>query len=396
MLLKPDKSVVTEPRHIWPSLTDDQWMKVEVALRDLILSDYAKKNSVNTSALTQSEIRDIILGADITPPSQQRQQKAEIEKQAKEGSQLTAVTTKTTDVHGDELIVTTKSPYEQAAFGSKTDWRVRAISATNLYLRENHIYVNSEDIKETGYTYNMPKFFLKKFICTADLRTQTAGYLYACLHSGGHISRCIYLQVFHDFLTDLEPLGWMHTQPNELSQLSPQDVTSHARILENNKHWDGDKCIILTSSFTPGSCSLTAYKLTPTGYEWGRANKDTGSNSHGYLPTHYEKVQMLLSDRFLGFYMTPDNCPWNYNFLGVKHTVSMKYGVELGTPQEYYNEDHRPTHFLEYSNMEEGDTVEADREDTLHNILLLLLYRRATLYLDASQWDFFSDYVAFL
>lgn len=83
-----------------------------------------------------------------------------------------------------------------------------------------------------------------------------------------------------------------------------QDLTNHARILENNKHWDGEKCIILTCSFTPGSCSLTAYKLTPSGYEWGRANKDTGSNNpHGYLPTHYEKVQMLLSDRFLGFYM---------------------------------------------------------------------------------------------
>ncbi|MCL7038677.1 hypothetical protein MKW94_016686 [Papaver nudicaule] len=52
--------------------------KFEVALRDLILSDYAKKNNVNTSALTQSEIRDIILGAEITPPSQQRQQIQEI------------------------------------------------------------------------------------------------------------------------------------------------------------------------------------------------------------------------------------------------------------------------------------------------------------------------------
>lgn len=56
-------------------------MQVEIALRDLILSDYAKKNNVNTSALTNSEIRDIILGAEITPPSQQRQQIAEIEKQ---------------------------------------------------------------------------------------------------------------------------------------------------------------------------------------------------------------------------------------------------------------------------------------------------------------------------
>lgn len=29
MLLKPDKSIVTEPHHIWPTLTDDQWMKVD-------------------------------------------------------------------------------------------------------------------------------------------------------------------------------------------------------------------------------------------------------------------------------------------------------------------------------------------------------------------------------
>ncbi|ERN17970.1 hypothetical protein AMTRI_Chr13g89180 [Amborella trichopoda] len=382
MLLKPDKTVVTEPHHIWPSLTDDQWMKVEVALRDLILSDYAKKNNVNTSALTQSEIRDIILGAEITPPSQQRQQIAEIEKQAKEASQLTAVTTRTTNVHGDELIVTTTSPYEQAAFGSKTDWRVRAISATNLYLRVNHIYVNSDDIKETGYTYIMPKNVLKKFICIADLRTQIAGYLYGisppdnpqvkeirCIamppqwgtHQQVHLPSAL---PDHDFLNDLEPLGWMHTQPNELPQLSPQDVTCHARILENNKQWDGEKCIILTCSFTPGSCSLTAYKLTPTGYEWGRLNKDTGSNYHGYLPTHYEKVQMLLSDRFLGFYMMPENGPWNYNFMGVKHTVSMKYNVKLGTPRDFYHEDHRPTHFLEFSNLEEGEHAEGDREDT--------------------------------
>ncbi|GAU12484.1 hypothetical protein TSUD_230170 [Trifolium subterraneum] len=385
MLLKPDKTIVTEPHHIWPSLSDDQWMKVEVALRDLILSDYAKKNNVNTSALTQSEIRDIILGAEITPPSQQRQQIAEIEKQAHEANSGAAVTTRTTDVHGEELIVTTTSPYEKAAFGSKTDWRVRAISTTNLYLRVNHIYVNSEDIKETGYTYIMPKNVLKKFICISDLRTQISGYLYGTSPPDNpqvKEIRCIVMppqwgthqQVHlpsalpeHDFLNDLEPLGWIHTQPNELPQLSPQDLTSHAKVLENNKQWDGEKCIILTCSFTPGSCSLTAYKLTPSGYEWGRLNKDTGSNPHGYLPTHYEKVQMLLSDRFLGFYMIPDTGLWNYNFMGVRHASGMKYGVKLGTPREYYHEDHRPTHFLEFSNMEEAETMaEGDREDMFY------------------------------
>jgi len=73
---------------------------------------------------------------------------------------------------------------------------------------------------------------------------------------------------------------------------------------------------ILNYSFTPGSCSLTAYKLTPSGYDWGRNNKDTGNNPHGYMPSHYERVQMLLSDRFLGFFMVPSQGSWNYNFMG--------------------------------------------------------------------------------
>ncbi|KAI7124478.1 Pre-mRNA-processing-splicing factor, partial [Hortaea werneckii] len=44
LLLRPDKSVVTQEHHIWPSLSDDDWVKVEVQLRDLILNDYGKKN----------------------------------------------------------------------------------------------------------------------------------------------------------------------------------------------------------------------------------------------------------------------------------------------------------------------------------------------------------------
>ena len=75
-------------------------------------------------------------------------------------------------------------------------------------------------------------------------------------------------------------------------------------------------CVRSNFSFTPGSCSLTAYKLTPSGYEWGRNNKDTGNNPRGYLPSHYEKVQMLLSDRFLGFFMVPSQGSWNFNFMG--------------------------------------------------------------------------------
>lgn len=52
MILKPNKQVITQPNHIWPTLTDDEWVKVENELKNLILADYCKKNNVNINALT--------------------------------------------------------------------------------------------------------------------------------------------------------------------------------------------------------------------------------------------------------------------------------------------------------------------------------------------------------
>ncbi|GAB5369857.1 hypothetical protein AAMO2058_001442600 [Amorphochlora amoebiformis] len=378
-ILRPDKTTITETHNVWPSLTDEQWIKVEVSLKNLILADYGKKNNVNVASLTQSEIRDIILGAEITPPSQQREERAKIEENAKEDSQMVAVTSRATNKHGDSMFVTTTSQYEQKTFSSKTDWRVRAISATNLHLRTNHIYVSSDDVDESGLTYVMPKNVLKRFIMISDLRTQIAAYMYGVSppdNSQVKEIRCLVLppqwgthqQVTlphelpeHHYLKDLEPLGWIHTQPNELPQLAPQDVAATSKILSDNPTWDIKKSIILTCSFTPGSCSLTAYKLTTPGMEWGRTCKDPIQNPTGYMPTHYRKVQMLLSDRFMGFFMTPDTGSWNFNFMGMKHSVTMKYGLKLEIPKEFYHEHHRSSHFLKFSS--EHQSEGADRED---------------------------------
>ena len=373
VILRPEKETLTQAHHVWPSLTDEEWITVEVQLKDLILADYGKKNNVNVASLTQSEIRDIILGMEIAPPSMQRQEIAEIEKSAKEASQLNAVTTKTTNVHGEELIVTTTSQYEQQTYASKTDWRVRAISASNLHLRTSHIYVASEDCSESGYTYILPKNVLKKFITISDLRTQISVYLYGVsppdnpqvkevrglvlvpqwgTHQTVHLPAAL---PEHEYLRGMEPLGWMHTQPNELPQLSPSDVTTHARIMSENKSWDGERTIVLTCSFTPGSVSLAAYKLTPAGYEWGRQNRDTGANPQGYLPTHYERAQMLLSDHFLGFFMVPSTDIWNYNFMGVRHSSTMGYELKLASPKEFYHQLHRPSHFLNFASLEDNE-----------------------------------------
>lgn len=80
------------------------------------------------ASLTQSEIRDIILGMEISAPSAQRQQIAEIEKQTKEQSQLTATTTRTVNKHGDEIITSTTSNYETQTFRSVLNIALVAVS----------------------------------------------------------------------------------------------------------------------------------------------------------------------------------------------------------------------------------------------------------------------------
>lgn len=35
VVLKPDKTTITEPHHIWPTLTDEEWVRVEVSSNEM-------------------------------------------------------------------------------------------------------------------------------------------------------------------------------------------------------------------------------------------------------------------------------------------------------------------------------------------------------------------------
>jgi len=85
-----------------------------------------------------------------------------------------------TNVHGDTIQTVTTTNCEQQVFSSKSDWRVRAISATHLSLRLQHIYVSNDDVKDSAgsYTYVLLKNVLHTFITAADLRTQVTAFLY--------------------------------------------------------------------------------------------------------------------------------------------------------------------------------------------------------------------------
>ncbi|KAI3617313.1 hypothetical protein CBS9595_003222 [Malassezia furfur] len=386
VILRPSVATVTQPHHIWPSFTDDEWIKVEIALRDLILQDYGRRNQVAVASLTSSEVRDIILGMEIASPSAQRQQMAEIE-QNEAKQQVTATQTRTVNVHGDEIQTVTTSQYENQVFSSKSDWRVRALSATNLPLRCQHLYVSNDDVREDvgALTYVLPKNVLKTFIINADLRTQVAGYLYG--RSPPDVPAVKEIQVIvwvpqrgstagvelphelptHEYmLKDLEPLGWIKTQAQELPHLAPTDVVTHAKTMANHPEW-GAHSICVTCAFTPGSVSLAAHTLSVAGFEWGRKASavDAAGHAPGFNPSMVDKVQLLLSDRILGTTLAPTDGPWNYGLsLSAQWTPNMQYGVQLAPPAAFWDEIHRPQNFLSFAGALPEDQG-ADWQDAL-------------------------------
>jgi pre-mRNA-processing factor 8 len=52
--------------------------------------------------------------------------------------------------------------------------------------------------------------------------------------------------------------------------------------------------------------------------EWAKENHDKSIQPQpvDYNATAFEKVQLILSDKFLGFFMVPEGGVWNYNFNG--------------------------------------------------------------------------------
>jgi pre-mRNA-processing factor 8 len=249
---------------------------------------------------------------------------------------------------------------------------VRAISATHLPLRLQHIYVPNDDVKDDAgsYTYVLPKNILRAFVTSADLRTQVGAYLYgvsppdnkqvkeikaiAWVPQRGNnnaVELPSQLPKHESLLKDLELLGWIKTQALEIPHLSPTDVSTQAHIMSDHPDM-GSNSICITVAFTPGSVSLAAHQLTVAGFEWGRKNQDLSPNPAGFKPNMSERVQLLLSERILGMTLVPVGRVWNYG-VGLTQVWSpnLAYSVTLEPPLLFWAEEHRPQAFVSVSQL---------------------------------------------
>lgn len=387
LILRPDASVVTQAHHIWPTFTDEQWIEVETQLRDLILNDYAKKHNINIQALTQSEIRDLILGQEIKAPSVKRQEILELENGTNEGEQneqLTALKSTTQNVHGEDIVTVTTTNYEQQTFSSKHEWRNRAIAANNLHLRTKNIYVSTDDYLEDGITYIIPQNLLKKFIQISDVRTQVAAYLYgsspednaqvkeikyiAMVPQLGNLNSVqlpLNLPELEGRLSELELIGLIHSQVQDIKALTAPEVTTLARLKDKNSQKWPENFITIKAALTPGSITLSSYFLNKEGYEWGSQNSDLISQQpNGYSTSFSVKGQILLSDRLSGSTLVPEDDIWNYTFMGALWDSEIPVKLKVDIPLTFYNDLHRPVHFSNFNDIE-GSNLEADQEDNL-------------------------------
>lgn len=390
MILLGDPTIPIKSHHLWPSFTDEQWIEVESRMRDLILEEYSKKYNVNISSLTQTEIKDLILGQDVKAPSVRRQKMAELEATKNESTKddeldtgaSTVMKTKTVNAQGEEIVVVTSANYENQAFNSKNEWRKSAIANSLLHLRLRNIYIASEDFIEEKPVFVLPRNLLKKLVEISDVKVQVAAYLYgsspvdhanikeiktiALVPQLGN-SRAVQLSKIPNVDTNpqlegLELLGWVHTQTEDVKFMSPFDVATHANIFSSVKR----EAIDLTVCLAQGSVSLAAYNLTDEGYSWGIQNKDVVTTTpEEFDPNYSEHAQLLLSERIMGNFLVPSTDVWNFIFSGATFDPSFDYELKVGIPLEFYNEMHRVIHFMQFNELAGDEALEAEQEDVL-------------------------------
>ncbi len=117
--------------------------------------------------------------------------------------------------------------------------------------------------------------------------------------------------------------------------------------------WDPDVAIVMTCALTPASSTISVWKPTVEGLQWGAKNSKNLSSRpslvDGFGGHLFQKQAVYVSGNLQGFFMVPeDQRSWNFNFRGIEHHATLMYGVEPGLPLPFYDERHRETHFLNF------------------------------------------------
>lgn len=370
--------------YTWPCLSRSEWIDVENEMSELVIEEYGKSNGVNTNLLTQSEVRDIILGQTLAaPPTEDPAQERLLLREGEQGKKNNsegeagnelgiARATKTHNVHGDEITVVTTSNYEQQQFESRNTWRNRAIEASSsLQYRSQNLTV-SDAPSQSFNRVSVPSSLISDFVSISDPQNIVFGLLYGCVLPDSALqvesiavvpqlgsATTIMLPPLPEELPDrgnLEFLGYVRTQPQpRLDQaIPPLDLT----LLGSRN--DLKSKVILLLNFTDGDVELQSFKPTDAGINWGSRNRDLlSSDPDGYDgPKYGTMVETIALPNEEGFFYVPQDNVWNYSFMSSIFNTRAEPFMKVGRPLQYFDSQHRAIHFTGLDKLEDGFELE--------------------------------------
>ena len=303
----------------------------------------------------QTEICDIILGMDISGPSAQRQAAAEIEEnkpaQAVAGA-LGTVTVRTTNIHGDEIVTTTRSPHEQQAFQSKTDWRQRALTTTSLIQRAQNVSSNS--VEEASKRLLVPGNLVRRLVTIGDLRSMVGAWLYGVQVSGtrGIVKVAVMVP------------QWSSHQGLQFIPDRPEHPSLKSMTLLG-------LCILSSSASSESSEELqrvlAQFPVTVRVMISGGSSLVSGTTVEGH------GVNVVLQGDQLGFFLVPEDGVWN---LGLTKPTSSSTSAgkimwKVDDPVGFYDERQRASHFLSFVQLVSSNTGASPVDDEMERLELV-------------------------
>jgi len=347
---------------MWPKLEAGEWLHVETSLKDLIVADYCKRNAVDVSRITPTEIRDILLGQEIASLSVQ-QARSELIDRAKQTIQTDAI--RKSGKIKESRKGNTKS-FVPRSHHSKTEWRQRAL-ATRARPEVSEVDTLSPKHVQSRESVILPSNILYMVSRCSDVYNKVVVLLYGrkleaqcqviCAvfpaQIGTHENVTFsYRQSEHPLLNSLTLIGVLTTCFELEYKPTNSDLIMMTNVAKDN-YSDAHDLFYITVFLHGGKATLATYRTSSSGNEVlknlsGNPNEDSSTTE--LLENAFAQCEIQLGQESSGFYLVPEDGIWNYSFLGVS-PPQYPSTLIVDAPHDYHNPYHRKEHFIR-SNVE--------------------------------------------
>jgi len=83
------------------------------------------------------------------------------------------------------------------------------------------------------------------------------------------------------------------------------------------------------------------------------------------IKKYYEPIRIIITKKYNCYYIVPENNIWNYYFIRDLWIFIKNSKYKIGNPLRYYNEFHRPFHFINYYSNATGKYFVEDVSDNI-------------------------------